>query len=71
MVPAAKRLHHPVALLLDHPAVQRLGPVAAAIEPVGQLVDLATGAAEDDRRRRLLDVEYAAECSGLVGRGTM
>ena len=51
-VPAAQPAHHPVALLLAHAAVQRLGPVAAAVQRLGELVDLLAGAAEDDRRGR-------------------
>jgi predicted Zn-dependent protease len=50
---AAQPVHHPVALLLAHAAVQRLGPVAAAVERLGELVDLVAGAAEHDRRRRV------------------
>jgi hypothetical protein len=42
-VPRAQAGHHPVALLLVHAAVQRLGPVAAAVERLGELVDLAAG----------------------------
>ena len=48
----AQPAHHPVALLLAHAAVQRLGAVAAAVERLGELVDLVAGAAEDDRRGR-------------------
>ena len=59
--------HHPVALLLGHAAVQRLGAVAAAVQRLGELVDLGARAAEDDRRRRRLDVEDAAERGRLVG----
>ena len=42
----AETAHHPVALLLVHPAVQRLGPVAAGIERLREFVHLPTGAAE-------------------------
>ena len=34
--PAAEPAHHPVALLLAHAAVQRLGAIAAAVEGLGQ-----------------------------------
>ena len=60
-VPRAELLHHAIALLLRHAAVQRLGAVAARVERLGQLVDLDARAAEDDRRRRVLHVEHAAE----------
>ena len=63
----AQAAHHPVAALLVHPAVQRLGPVAAAVERLGELVDLGARAAEDDRRGRRLDVEDAPERGRLVG----
>ena len=63
----AQAPHHPIALVLIHPAVQCLGPVAAPVHGDRQLVDLAACAAEHDRRRRRLDVEDASEGSGLVG----
>jgi hypothetical protein len=62
----AELLHHAVALLLRDAAVQRLGVVAAAVQRLGELVDLGARAAEDDRARRLLDVEDAAERRHLV-----
>ena len=62
----AQAPHHPIALVLIHPAVQRLGPVATPVHRDRQLVDLASRAAEHDRRRRRLDVEDASEGSGLV-----
>jgi hypothetical protein len=55
--------------LLVHAAVQRLGPVAAPVERLGQLVDLVAGPAEHDRRRRRLDVEDATERGRLVVAG--
>ena len=64
--PAAQPGHDPVAPLLIHSAVQRLGAVAAAVQGLGELVDLIPGAAEDDRGRRPLQVEHAAEGGGLV-----
>ena len=48
----AEGLHHAVALLLRHPAVQGLGAVAARAERLGELVDLVAAPAEDDRRAR-------------------
>jgi len=57
--------HHPLALLLGHAAVERLGAVAAAVQGLGQLVDLGAGAAEHERRVGLLEVEDAAERRGL------
>ena len=66
MALAAEPVHHPVAVILVHPAVQRLGPVAAAVERLGQLVDLVPGAAEHDRRGRGLQVEHPAERGRLV-----
>ena len=53
--------HHPVPLLLVQAAVQRLGPVAAAVQRLREGVDLFPRAAEDDRRGRGLQVEDAAE----------
>ncbi len=63
----AQAPHHPVPALLVHPAVQRLGPVAASVERLGELVDLGARAAEDDRRGRRLDVEDPSERGRLVG----
>ena len=64
----AEAAHHAVALLLRHAAVQRLGAVAAAVERLGELVDLAAGAAEDERGGGVLDVEDAAERRRACGR---
>ena len=50
---AAQPTHHPVALLLAHAAVQRLGAVAPPVQRLGQLVDLVARTAEHDRRRRV------------------
>ena len=61
--------HDLVALLLAQPAVQRLGPVAAAVERVGERVDLLAGPAEHDRRCRLLHVEHPPERGRLVRAG--
>ena len=69
--PARKLLHHAVALLLRHAAVQRLGLVAARVERLGELVDLGARAAEDERRGRRLEVEDAAEgAPSCCARGT-
>ena len=68
-MPRAQAAHDPVALLLVHAAVERLGPVAAAVERLGELVDLAAGPAEHDGGGGRLDVEDAAERGGLVGAG--
>ena len=60
-VAGAQTLHHLVALLLRHAAVQRLGMVAARVHGLGELVHLGARAAEDDRRRRRFQVEDAAQ----------
>ena len=62
----AQPVHHLVALFLTHAAVQCLGAIAAAVHRLGQLIDLAAGTAEHDRRRRGLDVEDAAQGSRLM-----
>ena len=59
-------LHHPVALILRQPAVQRLGAHAAAVEHLRQLVHLRARAAEHDRGDGALDVEDAPERRLLV-----
>ena len=64
--PLAEAAHDAVALLLREPAVQRLRAVAAPGQRLGELVDLGARAAEDDRRRRRLHVEDAAERRHLV-----
>src|SRR5207244_7050158 len=53
----AQPSHHPVALLLVHAAVQRFGAVAAAVQRLGELVDLDARATEHDRRGGRLHVE--------------
>ena len=65
---AAQPAHHTVAALLVHPAVQRLGAVAATVERLGELVDLRARAAEHERGARRLDVEDAPERRRLVRR---
>jgi hypothetical protein len=50
--------------------VQRLGALAAAVERLGELVDVGARAAEDERGRRRLDVEDAPEGGGAVRAGT-
>ena len=66
-VAGAQAAHHAVALLLGHAAVQRLGAVAAAVERLGELVDLVARAAEHERGGGLLDVQDAAERGRLAG----
>jgi len=51
--------------------MDRLGPLAVAVEALGQLIDLVARAAEDESRRRVLDVQDAAEGGQLVRAGTM
>jgi hypothetical protein len=46
----AEAAHDPVALGLVHAAVQGFGAVAAPVHRLGELVDLAAGAAEHERR---------------------
>ena len=62
----AEAAHDPVAVLLGQAAVERAGVVAAAAERLGQVVDLAAGPGEDERRGRVLDVEDAAQRRQLV-----
>ena len=62
----AEQLHHAIALLLHHAAVQRLRAVAVRVQRVGELVDLEARAAEDDRRLRALEVEDATERGDLL-----
>ena len=66
MLPPRSRPIDPVALLLVHSAVQRLGAIAPAVQGLGKLVHLVPGAAEDDRCRRRLQVEHTSESGGLV-----
>ncbi|HSL56891.1 MAG TPA: hypothetical protein VK866_03535 [Acidimicrobiales bacterium] len=49
--------------------MERFGAVAAAVERLGELVDLAAGPTEDDRRLGGLHVEDPPERRGLVGAG--
>ena len=46
--------------------MQGLGPIAATVERLGQLIDLEPGAAEDEGGRGRLDVEDAAQRGRLV-----
>ena len=46
--------------------MQRLGAVAPAVQGLGQLIDFGSCAAEDDGRRRRLDIEDSSERGGLV-----
>ncbi len=59
--------HDPVPLLLGHAAVEGLGPVPAAVQRLGQLVDLVAGAAEDQRGGGRLHVEQAAQGGHALG----
>ena len=58
--------HHAVALLLRHPAVERLRSIAATIQRLRQLVHLGSRPTEHERQRRHLDVENAPERRDLV-----
>jgi hypothetical protein len=49
-----------------HAAMQRLRAVAVRAQRLGQLVDLETRAAEDDRRLRTVEIEDAAERVDLL-----
>ena len=62
----AEAAHHPVAALLGQAAVEGAGVMAAGAERLGQVVDLAAGPGEDQRRGRVLDVEDAAQRRQLV-----
>ena len=62
----AEQLHHAIALLLHHAAVQRLRAVAVRVQRVGELVDFEARAAEHDRRLRALEIEDAAERGDLL-----
>ena len=63
---SAQPAHHPVALLLAQPAVQRLGMVPAPVHRLGEPVDLLAGPAEHDRGRGRLDIQYPCERGRLV-----
>ena len=67
--PGAQPAHHPVALVLVHAAVQRLGAKAPAVQALGELVYLVPGPAEHDRGTRRLQVEHAPERGGLMPAG--
>ena len=62
----AEAAHDPVAGLLGEAAMQRAGVVATAAERLGQVVHLAACPGEDERGRRILDVEDAAQRGQLV-----
>ncbi len=62
----AEALHDPVALLLGHAAVQGFGSIAAAVERLGQVVDLVPSATEHQCRGRDLYVEDPTQGRGLV-----
>ena len=63
----AEPAHDPVALLLGEAAVQGAGVVATAAQRLRQVVDLAPGPGEDQRRGGVLDVEDPAQRRELVG----
>ena len=65
----AEPSHHPVALPLLHPAVERFGAVSVRIEHFNERVDLEPRAAEDQRRIRVLGLEHALERRRLVSAG--
>ena len=62
----AETVHHAVALVLRHAAVQRCGVVAVAGELLGKVLDLAARPGEDQRRGRVFEVEDAPERGRLV-----
>ena len=62
----AQAIHDAIALVLGEAAMQRLRLIAASGQGLGKVVDLAAGAAEDDRGRRILGVEDAHDGGGLV-----
>ncbi len=66
-VALAEAVHDPIALGLVHAAVERGRFVAPTAEPLGQLVHLDPRPAEDERGRRILEVQDAAERGQLVG----
>ena len=66
----AEAVHHAVALVLRHAAVERRGVVAVAGELLGEVLDLAARAGEDERRGRVLEVEDATQRGGLSARRT-
>ena len=68
---AAQASHDPVALVLAHAAVQRLGAVAAPVQGLGDLVDLFAGTAEDDRRGGASTSRIRPSAAGLCARATM
>ena len=49
--------------------MQSLGPVAATVECLGELVDVGSGSAEDDRLPGLLDIEDAARAPRICAHG--
>ena len=63
----AEAAHDPVATLLGQAAVERAGVVAAGAQRLGEIVDLAAGPGEDERRGRVLHVEDPAQRGQLVG----
>ena len=62
----AEAAHDPVARLLGEATVERPGVVTAAAERLRQVVHLAARPREHERRRRVLDIEDAAQGRQLV-----
>ena len=62
----AEAAHHPVPTLLGQAAVERAGVVATGTQRLGEIVDLAAGPREHQRRGRVLDVEDPAQRRQLV-----
>ena len=62
----AQAIHDAIALILREPSVQSLCLVAAGRERLGEIVDFASGAAEDDRCCGVLGIEDAHDGRGLV-----
>src|SRR3954470_9342162 len=65
--PGPDPAHDPIALLLGQAAVERRRIVATPAQPLGEIVDLATGAGEDQHRGPILDVEDPNQGTQLVG----
>ena len=60
-------LHHAITLILAQPAVQRIGAQSARVQCFGEFIDFRPRATEDDRRRRLLEIEHTRQHVHLVG----
>ena len=62
-----EQAHDAIALTLNHSAVQRFGLVSVRMERLDERIDLEPGAAEHQRRDRILHVEEPLERRRLVG----